>query len=225
MGYSNGDMNEVYNSSNPGVLPPAAKPAPKQPTNEGWKSILSTIGILLLAPALALFLMMFVVQPYEVDGPSMESTLQNHDRLIVLKLPRTIARVTHNDYLPNRGDVIIFNEPDSSDPTSASNTNKQLIKRVIGMPGDHVVVADGKLTVYNSEHPKGYSPDTSLPYGKVISSTPGDIDLVVPEGQIFVCGDNRSNSFDSRYFGTVPLHNVIGKLLVRVYPVGTIKLF
>lgn len=218
-------MDEDYNSTNTGLAPEAPKPQPKKPASEGWGSILSTIGILLLAPALAIFLMMFVVQSYEVDGPSMESTLQNHDRLIVLKLPRTVSRITHNDYLPNRGDVVIFNEPDSSDPTSASNTNKQLIKRVVGMPGDHVVVTEGKLTVYNSEHPKGYSPDTSLPYGKVISSTPGDIDLVVPKGQIFVCGDNRSNSFDSRYFGTVPLHNVIGKLLVRVYPVGTIKLF
>lgn len=218
-------MNEVPSTSEPHSHPIHPSHQHKQRPSEGWGSILSTIGILLLAPALALVLMMFVIQSYEVDGPSMESTLQNHDRLIVLKLPRTVARITHNAYQPNRGDVIIFNEPDSTDPSSASNTNKQLIKRVIGLPGDHIVVSQGVLTVYNKAHPKGYTPDTSLPYGKVISSTPGDIDMEVPAGQIFVCGDNRSNSFDSRYFGTVPLKNVIGKLLMRVYPVGTIKLF
>ena len=218
-------MNEALDKNEPAEAPTKPSHHREQRHNEGLGSVLSTIGILLLAPTLALILMMFVVQSYEVDGPSMESTLQNHDRLIVLKLPRTLARITHHAYQPNRGDVIIFNEPDSTDPSSASNTNKQLIKRVIGLPGDHIIVKDGVLTVYNSSHPKGYTPDTSLPYGKVISSTPGDIDLTVPAGQIFVCGDNRSNSFDSRYFGTVPLKNVIGKLLMRIYPVSTIKMF
>jgi signal peptidase I len=143
--------------------------------------------------------------------------------LIVFKLPRALARLTHHQYLPNRGDVIIFNEPTGTD--SAISDSKQLVKRVIGLPGDHVVVKNGSLTIFNRQHPNGYSPDKTLPYGSVIGTTAGDVDLVVPANQIFVCGDNRGNSFDSRYFGTVPLSNVIGKLEVRVYPFNQFKFF
>ena len=70
----------------------------------------STIFILLLAPAIAVLLTLFVFQSYQVDGPSMEATLQNNDRLIVWKLPRTWAKVTGHQYIPKRGDVIILNE-------------------------------------------------------------------------------------------------------------------
>jgi signal peptidase I len=183
---------------------------------------LSTILILLAAPLLAGFLMLFVFQSYEVDGPSMQTTLQNNDRLIVMKLPRTLARLTHHAYIPDRGDIIIFNEPSGAD---ASNTTKQLVKRVIGLPGERVVVKDGQVTVYNGPHPNGFNPDKTLPYGSVIGTTPGDIDLVVPKDQVFVCGDNRTNSFDSRYFGTVPADNIIGKLDLRVYPFSQFKIF
>ena len=187
------------------------------------KSVISTIVILLLAPTLAIIFTLFLVQSYEVDGPSMQTTLQNHDRLIVYKLPRTWAKITHHAYIPERGDVIIFNEPDSTDPNATSG--KQLVKRVVALPGERVVVKDGNLTVYNKEHPEGFSPDKTLPYGSVIVTTPGDVDLVVPTDQVFVCGDNRTNSFDSRYFGTVPAKNIIGKLELRVYPFNTFKVF
>lgn len=190
---------------------------------EGIRGALSTIGMLLLAPLLALFLTLYVFQSYQVDGPSMQTTLFNGDRLIVLKLPRTWARLTHHAYIPDRGDVIIFNEPSSTD-ASTSNI-KQLVKRVIGLPGDHVVVKDGKLTIYNKAHPQGFSPDQTLPYGSVIDTTGGDVDLVVPANQVFVCGDNRPNSFDSRYFGTVPASNIIGKLEMRIYPFSKAKIF
>src|SRR5882762_2580960 len=72
----------------------------KEPDHEGLKSILSTIAILIIAPLIALTLTAFVFQSYEVDGPSMETTLQNHDRLIVVKVPRTFARITHHSYIP-----------------------------------------------------------------------------------------------------------------------------
>src|SRR6266702_4799807 len=83
----------------------ARLPEPQQKKSDGWKSALSTIFILIAAPLVALALTAFVFQSYEVDGPSMQSTLQNHDRLIVLKVPRTIARITGHDFIPNRGDV------------------------------------------------------------------------------------------------------------------------
>src|SRR4051812_22701390 len=73
-----------------------------------WRDILSTLLILVAAPLIALLLTAFVFQSYEVDGQSMETTLHDHDRLIVLKVPRTVSRLTNHPYIPHRGDVIIF---------------------------------------------------------------------------------------------------------------------
>lgn len=198
----------------------------KQPEKkgEGWRSVLSTIFILIAAPLVALALTAFVFQSYEVDGPSMETTLQNHDRLIVLKVPRTVARVTGHDYIPNRGDIIVFVKSGLQEYGDAQS-QKQLIKRVIGLPGDHLVVKDGEITIYNTAHPQGFQPDVSGAWGKVIQTTPGDVDLTVQPGQVFVCGDNRVNSLDSRYFGPIPAHDIVGKLVVRVFPLNQAQVF
>jgi signal peptidase I len=223
-------MNEDITPPAPAISPEPHTPAPEQPPietstddhKEGLRSIISTVLLLILAPTIALLLTAFVFQSYEVDGPSMQTTLQNHDRLIVLKVPRTIARITRHNYIPNRGDVIIFNHPDASEVGGAE---KQLIKRVIALPGERVIVKDGIVTVYNQAHPEGFSPDKTLPYGKVITDTIGDVDLTVPDGEVFVCGDNRSNSLDSRYFGTVPANNIVGKLGLRIYPFNKAERF
>jgi signal peptidase I len=175
------------------------------------KGILSTIAILVIAPLIAIILTTFVFQSYEVDGPSMETTLQNRDRLIVLKLPKTIAKFTRKQYVPQRAEIVIFNLDEGS------LGKRQLIKRVIALPGERITIKNSKVTVYNEENPDGFNPD-SAPYGSVITYTSGDIDLVVPEGSVFVCGDNRPNSLDSRAFGPVPLDDVVGRLALRVYP-------
>ncbi len=191
-------------------------------TGGGIRSILSTVAILVIAPLIALSLTAFVFQSYEVDGPSMETTLQNHDRLIVYKLPKTVARITGHAFVPNRGDIIIFNRQETA--TFGPAQSRQLIKRVIALPGERVVVKDEKITVYNSGHPGGFHPDDA-PYGKVITTTPGDVDLVVPKDSIYVCGDNRTNSLDSRYFGPVATKDIVGKLALRVFPFGKSKVF
>lgn len=190
---------------------------------EGLKSIVSTLLILLAAPVIALFLTMFVFQSYEVDGPSMETALQDNDRLIVLKVPRTWARITGRPYIPTRGDVVVFEKEGISD--YGSESGRQLIKRVIALPGERVVISDGELTVYNQAHPEGFQPDKEMDYGNSIPSTPGTADLVVPEGHVFLCGDNRNNSLDSRVFGPVPADDIVGKLAARVYPFGKAKAF
>ncbi|MCX6728017.1 MAG: signal peptidase I [Candidatus Saccharibacteria bacterium] len=180
------------------------------------KGILSTVAILVIAPLIALSLTAFVFQSYEVDGPSMQTTLQNHDRLIVYKLPRTIAKITRKPYIPKRTDIIIFTRHDSFE--FGTDKPRQLVKRVIALPGERITVKKSVVTVYNEEHPEGFKPDEENKYGKVITNTSGDIDLVVPTDSIFVCGDNRPNSLDSRAFGPVPLTDVVGKLSLRVYP-------
>lgn len=211
----------------PGAAGPvtAFKPAPASPTpraakpeNSGLHDLFSTIGVLVTALFVALLMITFVFRSYQVDGPSMQSTLQNSDKLIIWKIPRTWARITHNDYIPKRGDIIVFTESGLSQ--FGQNDSKQLIKRVIGLPGDRVVVKDGYLTIYNAAHPGGFQPDKILPYGDVIPTTSGDVDVTLKAGQLFVCGDNRPDSLDSRAFGPINASQVIGQLVVRVFPIN-----
>jgi len=221
--------NNPYRPPSPEYSPsPAPEPKPvvvsaREPKTGKIRSILSTLAVLLIAPLLALAITAYVFQSYEVDGPSMQSTLENHDRLIIWKVARTWSRMTNKDYIPNRGDVIVFIKRGLYE--DGSNKEKQLIKRVIGLPGERVVVKDGKVLVYNATYPNGFSPDATLPYGKVIQTTEGNIDQTVPAGEIFVCGDNRANSLDSRYFGSIPSSDVVGKLAVRILPLGNATKF
>lgn len=204
------------------VPPRRAAKAPKS-KHEGLSSIASTIAVLLIAPLVALFLTALVFQSYQVDGQSMQTTLYNNDRLIVWKVPRTWAKVTGHAYVPHRGDVVIFVENELG--SYGQTPGKQLVKRVIALPGERIVVKNDKVIVYNKEHPQGFQPDKTLPYGKVITETSGSIDTVVPKDHIFVMGDNRPNSLDSRVFGPVASKDIVGKLVLRVWPAGEMKSF
>lgn len=195
------------------------------PKGDNLRSILSTVAILLLAPLIAIFLTAFVFQSYQVDGQSMETTLQNNDRLIVWKMARTWSRITGHAYIPNRGDVVIFNEPQDKLEGFEQTGTKQLIKRVIALPGERVVVKDGTLTVYNQAHPEGFQPDKTLPYGTNIPETTIDTDIVVPQNSVFVCGDNRPDSQDSRMFGPISVDQIVGKLVIRILPINNVKRF
>lgn len=196
-----------------------------EPAGSGLRDLLSVVAVLACALLLAFGLISFVFQSYEVDGPSMETSLQDNDHLIVWKVPRTIARMTGHAYIPNRGDVVIFNEPGAGINGAPTGQNKQLIKRVLGLPGDRVVVKDGEVTIYNEEYPDGYRPDEALPYGKVITNTSGSVDVTLAEDQVFVSGDNRANSLDSRSFGPVDADNIVGKLALRVLPLNKFTIF
>lgn len=190
---------------------------------DGWKSIASTLAILIAAPLTALLLTTFVFQSYEVDGPSMETTLQNTDRLIVWKLPRSIARVSKKPITPARGEVVIFIKRGLF---GISGEEKQLIKRVVGLPGDRVVVRDGKITIYNDANPDGFNPDIDKKFSAGINNyTNGSVDLVVPPNEYFLCGDNRPNSLDSRVFGTVKAEDIVGELAYRILPANKFQAF
>ena len=186
--------------------------------------MLSTISILLIAPLIAVLLTAFVFQSYQVDGPSMETTLHNNDRLIVWKVAKTWSRITGNPYIPNRGDVVVFTEPSLSQ--YGQEPGKQLIKRIIALPGERVVVRNNQVTVFNSDYPEGFNPDETLPYGQEIKhDTNIDGEWTVGKNDVFLMGDNRFNSLDSRIFGPVNSGNIVGKLAVRVLPVDQIKRF
>lgn len=191
--------------------------------SDGLQSFLSAVALLVAALLIAFSVAAFIVQSYQVDGESMEPTLQNNDRLIVNKLPRTLARITHHPYIPGRGNIIVFNQKGIFDIRGSEE--KQLIKRVVGLPGERVVVEDGHITVYNDEHPLGFNPDVDGSYDLDPVNTPGKVDITLSDDEIFVAGDNRPNSEDSRYFGAVNADNIVGKLVVRILPLDNVRRF
>src|SRR3989344_8494392 len=124
------DFNPVY-SGNPSENSPytyrdAKKPI-EDPKISRFKEHLGTIVIILLAPLLAFLITAFVFRTYQVDGPSMETTLQNNDRLIIDKVPRTWSRITHHQYIPNRYDIIVFKHHGQLNGDLGGSQAKQLI--------------------------------------------------------------------------------------------------
>ncbi|MGC1177156.1 MAG: signal peptidase I [Candidatus Saccharimonadales bacterium] len=201
-------------------------PTPVIPENQqhsGTRELFSTIGILCMAGLIAFLIIGFVFRSYQVDGPSMQNTLHNADKLIIWKVPRSWADITRHAYIPKRGDVIVFNQSGLSQ--FGQEDSKQLIKRVIGLPGDHVVLKDNTYVIYDAAHPKGFKPDKTLPYGKNIPSTSGEVDLTLGKDQLFVSGDNRPDSLDSRAFGPIQAKQIVGKLVLRVFPLSQAKVF
>lgn len=195
---------------------------PKKKTVAG--ELFSVIGILILAPLIALFLTFFVFQSYVVDGPSMENTLHDQDRLIVWKASKTLNNITNNDFIPDRYAIIVFHER-AVEAVASKPEDKQLIKRVIGLPGDRVVISKGTVTIYNQDHRDGFYPDKEISDLEFTGSTGGEIDYTVKPGEVYVLGDNRPNSLDSRVFGPIKSDDIVGTLAVRIYPFDKVEKF
>lgn len=209
-------VNRQFDQTQSTANTPAAKPQKVKKEN----GIVSFVATLAIAFVLVQVINLFLFQSYKVFGSSMFPTLHDGDRLIISKVGKTSAKIRGKDYVPKRGDIIVFVDPQRDD--------LQLIKRVIGLPGERVVVKDGSLTVYNKEHPEGFNPDTSGAYKADLPASSGENDVTVPEKNLFVSGDNRegSNSLDSRNeLGTVPENLVIGTLKVRLFPFNSAKFF
>lgn len=205
------------------ILPPespAPKVPPEEPKSKREGGILSLFITIVVAIALVQIINLFFLQSYRVYGSSMHSTLETNDRLIISKFGKTMSGITNNEYQPKRGDVVVF--------TSPVDSELQLIKRVIGLPGERVVVKNGSITVYNQENPDGFNPDEGTSYEDNLPRTSGNVDIRVPEDHVFVSGDNRegSNSLDSRNeLGTVPEDNIIGTLRLRIWPLNQARFF
>ena len=165
--------------------------------------VVEYLVILLVAFALVFgFVRPFVAEAFYIPSESMVPTLEVDDRVLVNKF---IYRFTE----PERGDIVVFESLEDSD--------QDLIKRVVGVPGDEIAVRDGKLFVNGEPQRESYTneklPDVSL-YTKTI----------VPKGHVFVMGDNRANSQDSRRFGPLPKENIEGEAFLRFWPPGRIGL-
>jgi signal peptidase I len=168
-----------------------------------WK-IIENILYIIGAVILAGIIQAFIIRPFIVSGTSMDPVIQNGQYLI-------IDEVTYHFHGPQRGDVIVFKAP--PEPT------KYYIKRVIGLPGDTVKIVDGKVTIIDTAHPEGFT--LAEPYLTHLSTDSGT--YVVPAGEYFVMGDNRSGSYDSRAWGFLPDANIRGRALVRLLPLNTVS--
>jgi len=138
-------------------------------------------------------------------------TLTNGDRVIVNKLDKTRAR---DAYVPDRGQIIVFN---------SALEGKSLIKRVIALPGEKISMNEGRFTVKNSQYPDGFDPDTSYKDLLPKSDKTTFEERTVPEGHIFVSGDNRAagQSLDSRnQLGFVPISEIVGNASLRYFPLN-----
>jgi signal peptidase I len=153
----------------------------------------------------------FIVAPYKVDGTSMKGTLANGQLVAVNKLPVTLNR----QFLPTRGEVIIFHPNYGNIIYSDLRVDNLLVKRIAGLPGERIVSFDGKLKVYNSTHPNGYILEDEEPWGKHVTIKKEDapFDITLGNDQIFVAGDNRPDSIDSRINGALPLSEVLGVVI------------
>ena len=161
---------------------------------------------IIVAVALAFCIRTFLVEPYMVEGSSMYPTLKNHERLIVDKLSYFVTN-------PKRGEIVVFRFP--------KDESRDFIKRVIAVGGDTIEMKDGQVFVNGQALKEDYIYKND-PKGKNISSYRKTI---VPEGTIFVLGDNRNNSEDSRFadVGFVPHKLVKGRALVCFWPLGSMR--
>lgn len=169
------------------------------------KEIIEYIVTLVLALSFALLINTYVGRMLRVDGPSMEPTFRTNEIAVMGKLE-------YYSHLPQRGDIVVVKYPGS---------RSNYIKRVIALPGEHMQIIDGQVHIDGKQL---YEPYLREPY------TPGEgstyiTDVVVPEGTVFVMGDNRGNSRDSRYptVGPIPLKSVLGRVYAIAFPFSELR--
>lgn len=198
---------------------PESDPTPHEHKNPVLQFLGELPGLIIMAFVLALLIKTFFVQAFFIPSGSMEPTLLPGDRVLVLKVP-------YYFHDPRRGDIIVFEDPDpSSHPDRGAvggffhwmfqglgvqrPDDEDFIKRVIGLPGETVWAKDGNVYVDGTKLDEPYLTQTTADFPKT----------KVPQGELFVMGDNRGNSLDSRFgLGFIPMDKVIGKAEVIIWP-------
>lgn len=177
--------------------------------NKNWQdSVNDWLVSIIVAGAMVFCIRTFLVEPYLVEGTSMHPTLKHHERLLVDKLSYFIGR-------PQRGEIVVFRYP--------KDQSRDFIKRVIAAEGDSVEMRDGKVYVNGKQLAEEYVYKDD-PKGANMSSFHK---VIVPKDTIFVLGDNRNNSEDSRFadVGFVPLNLCKGRSIAAYWPLGNMRIF
>ncbi len=172
--------------------------------------IVEWVIVIVGAILLALVVKVFLLQAFYIPSLSMSPTLDVGDRVLVNKLSYRLHDV-------NRGDIVVFERPASE----TSSTIPDLIKRVIGLPGESITIENGAVFVDGQRLDESYLPDgtvtsTANAPNKCTTQAP----CVVPQGKVWVMGDNRGDSKDSRYFGPIDESTIVGRAFITVWPLG-----
>lgn len=192
----------------PPPLPDTSKPGGKsRRSRSSVRNVIEWIAIIAAALIVAVIIKTFLLQAFYIPSESMEPTLKPQDRVLVNKLSYKLHAV-------HRGDIVVFKRPPSE---AGDPTIKDLIKRVIGLPGETIEERGGQVYINGQELKEPY-----LPAGTVTNTLPP---TKVGPGQYFVMGDNRTNSKDSRFIGTIPRSLIVGRAFIRVWPLSKIRLF
>lgn len=168
---------------------------------------LDIIETIVVALAIFVVIYLFLVQPHQVNGNSMWPNFLDEEYLLTDKFSYRIEE-------PKRGDVIIFHAPPGA--RCPQELNCDYVKRIIALPGESVVITNGKVIVNGSELKESYLPE----FPQFETTTPGNEAFVLEMGnnEYFVLGDNRGHSSDSRAWGSVPKENIVGKAWFRYWP-------
>lgn len=151
---------------------------------------------------------LFVLQPNQVKGKSMLPNLTEGDYIFT-------SKITYKFREMKKGDIVVFRSP--------SNADIEFIKRIMALPGEKVMVLDGKVFINDIQINEPYIPATTpLAHNGYLKN---GVPIIVPENHIFVMGDNREVSSDSRIFGPIPISSLIGQVFYRYYPIGKIGTF
>ncbi|GIU83488.1 MAG: signal peptidase I [Acidimicrobiales bacterium] len=199
-------------SFSPGGIPSLGREAadPVGPEKRSpVRTLLEWIVVLGGAFVVAMLVRTFLVQAFYIPSGSMEPTLHVGDRVLVNKISYRLHEV-------HRGDLVVFERPGDSSLGSI----KDLIKRVVGLPGETVIIQNNQVFIDAGEGPRPLI-EPYLPPGTVMEDFRGS---PIPEGHVFVMGDNRDDSRDSRVFGPIPVDDIVGRAFVRIWPPGQIGL-
>jgi len=171
----------------------------------GVRNIVEWVAIVAGALAVALLVKTFLIQAFFIPSLSMAPTLDEGDRVLVNKLSYKMHEV-------HRGDMVVFDRPEGSPESDI----KDLIKRVIGLPGETIEARDGAVYIDGDRLEEPYLDD-----GVRTENLP---ETQIPAGHVFVMGDNRTGSSDSRVFGPVDEDTIVGRAFIRVWPLPDISL-
>lgn len=187
----------------------------QQKKSHTWRTELwDFIKTLLIFYILYFFVRTYIAQPFLVKGRSMEQTFSDGDYLIVDQLSYSFSE-------PKRFEVVVFH----TEFIPGGSVNEYYIKRVIGLPGDRIVVKEGSVFLYEQNDSTAVKLDEKYLIDglKTLSNAP--VDVVLKDNEYFVLGDNRGNSSDSRYWGPVNKKYILGKPLIRLFPFNEMSIF